>query len=239
MTTRWKRYGTIIGIFLLFVMGFFGTLVWNAVGRLQRGEIDLSKYSRPSDVTRSINGTASAVQKVDRALVESADDPSLGPADAKVTIVEFSEFQCPFSQEAFPIIKQVIAKYGDKVRFVFRDFPLSSIHPEAQAAAEAASCANEQNKFWALHDLFFLNQADLSGTALTAYATQARVDPVAFGACRQTTKYLSEVQRDVVDGVAAGVTGTPTFFVNGWRLEGVLSMDAWEKIIDYGLKKQL
>lgn len=240
MTEKWKRYGVVVGFVGVFALGFFAVLVWGAFGRLQRGEVDLTPYTQPGQVTRSSSGgDSSGVQKVDRALVETSDDPSLGAADAEVTIVEFGDFQCPFCQKAFPIIKQVLAKYQGSIRFIFRDFPLNTIHADAQATAEAGMCANEQQKFWQLHDLYYLNQNDLSETAITSYALQARIDPVAFAACRASKKYMAEVQRDVADGVAAGVGGTPTFFVNGWRLEGVLSMDAWEKIIDYGLKKQL
>lgn len=240
MTSRWKRYGIAIGIAMLFVLSFFGALVWNAFDRLQRGEVDLTRFTQPGQATRSSSAGASfGVQKVDRLLVESSDDPTLGPVDAAVTIVEFADFQCPFSQRAFPIVKEILAKYQGKVRFIFRDFPLNTIHPDAQPAAEASGCANEQQKFWQLHDLFFINQNDLSETNIVSYANQARVDGVAFAACRSSKKYQSEVQRDVQDGVTAGVTATPTWFVNGWRLEGVLPFETWEKVIEYGLKGKL
>lgn len=237
--TELKRYGMLIGVVALFVFGFFGYLVWSAYGRLTRGEIDIAQYTQPGKVTRSTAAKSASVRKVDRALVETSDDPALGPTDAAVTIVEFADFQCPFSQTAFPIVKDIIAEYGSKVRFQFRDFPLTDINPDAVRAAEAGACANDQGKFWQLHDLLFIYQANLTQADIVNNATQARIDTVTLEQCMAIGKYSSEVQDDFNDGVAAGVTGTPTWFVNGWRIEGVQSFETWKKIIDFGLKGKL
>lgn len=239
MQAKAKRYGILIGFVILFVLGFFSYLVWGAYGRLTRGEIDIAKYSQPSKVTRSKAAKSASVRKVDRALVETADDPSLGPSDAVVTVVEFGDFQCPFCQTAFPIVKDILAEYGGRIRFQFRDFPLTDLHPDAERAAEAGACANDQGKFWELHDLMYVNQANLGQADIVNDATQVRIDTATLELCMASGKYTSEVQKDFQDGVAAGVTGTPTWFVNGWRIEGVQSLETWKKIIDFGLNGKL
>lgn len=239
MTAQWRITGIAIVIVACVGLGFFGYLVWNAYGRLTRGEIDIAQYTQPSKVTRSTAAKGSSVRKVDRALVETSDDPALGPTDAVVTIVEFADFQCSFSQTAFPVVKDILAEYGKKVRFQFRDFPLTELHPDAERAAEAGACANDQGKFWQLHDLMYINQASLTQADIVNAAVQARVDTATLELCMGTGKYASEVKDDFDDGVAAGVTGTPTWFVNGWRIEGVQSLETWKKIIDFGLKGKL
>jgi protein-disulfide isomerase len=142
------------------------------------------------------------------------DDPSLGPADAPVTIVEFSDFQCPycarFQSDTLP---QILSNYGDRVRFVYRDFPLVSIHQYALKAAEAADCANEQGQYWPYHDLLFKNQSALDDASLKGYAASLGLDTGVFNQCLDTDKYRSEIQKDEQDGIAAGVQGTPAFAI--------------------------
>jgi len=151
------------------------------------------------------------------------DDPSWGPADAPVTIVEFSDFQCPycarFVTQTLPQIRQ---QYEGKVRFVFRDFPLSTIHENAEKAAEAAECANEQGKFWEYHDKLFSSQSALDVASLKSYASQLGLDTATFDECLDSNKYAEEIQKDVQDGTSYGVDGTPAFFVNGQLVVGAL-----------------
>jgi len=170
--------------------------------------------------------------------VSADDDPSQGPADAKVTVIEFSDFQCPycarFQTETLP---QIMQNYGDKVRFVYRDFPLTSLHANALKAAEASECANEQGAYWKYHDLLFQNQTALDDASLKNYAATLQLDTATFNQCLDSDKYLSEVQKDYQDGVTAGVQGTPAFFVNGMSISGAQPYTVFKAAIDQALAK--
>jgi protein-disulfide isomerase len=175
------------------------------------------------------------------------DDPSWGPADAPVTIIEFSDYQCPFClrfwSETLPQIRQ---EYEGKVRFVYRDFPLSSIHPWAQKAAEAAECADDQEMFWEYHDLIFENQGPLIEqlnaegldgvlTSFQTYAADLGLDTAAFNECLDSGKYTSEVLKDLQEGQSYGVQGTPAFFINGQLVSGAQPFASFKAVIDAAL----
>src|SRR5437763_208411 len=151
----------------------------------------------------------------------AAIGPARGPAQAKVTIVEFSDFQCPYCARAQPVMQEVLKTYGSDVRLVFRDFPLS-FHGDAAKAAEASHCADEVGKFWALHDWMFDNQRNLSVDELKAAAATLGLDRARFDRCLESGKYRELVQSNQRDGEKAGVTGTPAFFINGTMLKGAL-----------------
>jgi protein-disulfide isomerase len=161
-----------------------------------------------------------------------ATDPALGSASAPVTIVEFSDFQCPFCQRAVPTLKQVRAKYGDKVRLVWKDFPLTQIHPQAFKAAEAARCAAEQGKFWEFHDQMFGNQQALQPDALKKYAADMALDAPKFNDCMDSSKYAETVRNGVAAGQKLGVNSTPTLYINGRVLQGAQPMEVFEAMID-------
>ncbi|MBI4386395.1 MAG: thioredoxin domain-containing protein [Elusimicrobia bacterium] len=144
----------------------------------------------------------------------AADDPVKGPKDAAVTILEFTDFQCPWCQRSQEFVKRVEQKYKDKVRFVSRQFPLIRIHPRAKPAAEAALCAREQGKFWVFHEKLFEKQ-QLEDADFTRYAREAGLDKSQFEKCVKDHKYAARVDKDLLDGQRFGVQGTPTFFVNG------------------------
>lgn len=161
----------------------------------------------------------------------TSDDPSFGPKDAAVVIVEFSDFQCPFCRQAVPVVKEILKDYGDRVLFVYRDFPLESIHPQAVLAALAGECAHEQGGFWPMHDKIFENQEEISEANLKTYAVQIGLNSIQFGTCLQSAKYLAEVEQDLQDGIEAGVRATPTFFINGLKVEGAIPFNTFEQII--------
>jgi protein-disulfide isomerase len=164
-------------------------------------------------------------------------DPSVGNPSAPVTIVEFSDFQCPFCQRAAPTLKEVRAKYGDKVRVVWKDFPLTTIHPQAFKAAEAGRCAAEQNKFWELHDQMFGNQQALQPDNLKKYAADIGLDSGKFNECLDSSKYAEAVRNGVAAGQKLGVNSTPTLYINGRVLQGAQPLEAFSALIDDELAK--
>jgi len=155
-----------------------------------------------------------------------------GNPDAPITIVEFSDFECPFCRGSEELIKSLLAKYGDKVKVAYRDFPLRQNHSHAETAAEASHCASEQGKFWAYHDLLFANPAKLDNGGLLEQAHAAGLNETQFLSCLNTGKYRSAVDADVKAASRAHVGGTPAFFVNGVFIAGAQSAAVFEKTID-------
>jgi protein-disulfide isomerase len=167
----------------------------------------------------------------------AATDPALGAATAPVTIVEFSDFQCPFCQRASPTLKRLRETYGDKVRVVWKDFPLTQIHPQAFKAAEAGHCAAEQGKFWEFHDRMFSNQQALQPDALKKYAADMGLDAAKFNACMDASKYAERVRDGVAAGTRLGVNSTPTLYVNGRMLQGAQPYETFAAIVDEELQR--
>jgi protein-disulfide isomerase len=166
-----------------------------------------------------------------------ATGPAKGPESAPVTIVEFSDFQCPFCSRAKGTVDEVVKTYGDKVRLVFRHFPLS-FHQDAPKAAEASACAADQNKFWEFHDKLFSNQAALKVDDLKKAAADLGLDTARFNECLDSGKKAELVKKDQTAGEKAGVTGTPAFFINGIALSGAVPAEEFKAIIDSELSKK-
>ncbi|HVY40524.1 MAG TPA: DsbA family protein [Polyangia bacterium] len=143
-----------------------------------------------------------------------------GPADAPVTLLEYGDFECPFCGQAFWELKQLEQEVGERVRFVFRHFPLAQAHPHAGLAAEAAEAAGAQGKFWEMHDTLFTNQSALELSDLLGYADDLRLDKVRFTRDLEGHRFLPKVRRDFREGVRSGVNGTPTIFIDGQRWDG-------------------
>ena len=167
-----------------------------------------------------------------RAKVEVAGHPAKGPATAPVTIVEFSDFECPYCGGLFPTLKRIEDTYKDKIQIVYRQFPLNNIHPRAQKAAEASLCANEQNKFWQLHDAMFIDQKNLTVDDLKAKAATISLNAATFATCLDSGKHAAEIQSSLEEGSRLGVDGTPALFINGRYLGGNQPYDAIAKIIE-------
>jgi protein-disulfide isomerase len=168
----------------------------------------------------------------------AATDPSDGAASAPVTLVEFSDFQCPFCQSVAPTLKRVKQTYGDKVRIVWKDFPLTQIHPQAFKASEAAHCAGDQGKYWQYHDQLFGNQQALQMNDLKQYAADLGLDAAAFNACLDTSKYGERVRDGVAQGTTLGVNSTPTIYINGRLLSGAQPFDVIAAVIDEELARK-
>lgn len=179
--------------------------------------------------------------------VENGQLPILGNDDAKVTIVEFSDFQCPFCKAYIDDThEQLKEQYIDtgKVKFAYRHYPLTSIHPNAQLAGEASECANEQGKFWEYHDKLFAEQdtwspqtlADVSNSFVD-YAGELGLNTDQFKSCVESEKYKAKVEEDMAAGEQAQVDGTPAFFVNGYRLTGAQPFSEFQRVIEQELSK--
>lgn len=171
--------------------------------------------------------------------VDVAFDPARlrGNAKAPVMIVEFSDYQCPYCRSVEPTVKDVLAKYGDKVSFSYRDFPLTAIHSQAMIAAEASRCALEQGKFWEYHDQLFAS-SKLEKDTLVEYARGLKLNDKQFEACVTSEKYKADIEKDQQDGRKAGVNGTPGFFINGVELSGAQGREAFERLIDEELARK-
>src|SRR2546427_58800 len=179
-----------------------------------------------------------------------ADAPMLGRADAPVTLVEFSDYQCPFCQRFFATTLSALKKdYVDtgKVRYVFRDFPLDQLHPQARKAAEAAHCAGELGKYWEMHDVLFQHQKALAPPQLAEHARTVGVDGAKFDECLSSGRHAARVTRGLTDGAALGVQGTPTFVVGktkpgdvveGTPIRGAQPLETFRRIIDQKLAEQ-
>jgi protein-disulfide isomerase len=156
-----------------------------------------------------------------------------GPESAAVTVIEFSDYECPFCRRAEPVVEQMLKEYAGKVRFEYRHFPLESIHPQARGAAEAAVCADEQGRFWQYHEQLFAGESKgLAQPELLARAATAGLDVAAFQACIAAGRGRARVDADLSAGKQAGVSGTPAFFVNGVPYSGAIPIEEFRRAID-------
>lgn len=175
---------------------------------------------------------------VQRVTVTTDGQPSLGPEDAPVTIVEFSDYQCPYCEQWYTqVYKQLLASYPGKIRFVYRDLPLP-MHPEAIPAAEAADCAGAQDAYWKYHDALFSGQYPLGRAAYEHYAADLGLDTAAFITCLDDHHYLAAVNANASYAANLGLNGTPSFFINGRELIGALPIEQFKTVIDEELALQ-
>jgi protein-disulfide isomerase len=164
------------------------------------------------------------------------DDPATGPASAPIVVVEFADFQCPYCGQLTPVMKRIVATYGDRVRLVWKDFPLPN-HPDAMPAAEAAQCARDQGQFWAYHDRLFDNQDTLSLSNLKQWAADLGMDANRFNACVDAGTHRGLIEADVEEGNGYGVASTPTVFINGRAVVGAVPYESFAEIIEEELAR--
>ena len=222
--------GTIITLLVLVGAIMFAWRVVHYANLINSGELESTNLSFLNEF--SVGNALLETPIPDGAFdLVTEDDPSLGSSDAVVTIVEFADFGCSFSQKSSFVIRALARNYGDQIHYVYRDFPLDELHPDARLAAQAGHCANEQDKFWEYHDKLYLNQSDLSESALVNYAEQINLNVSRFTHCLDSGVYAKEVEQDYQDGFEAGVRGTPTFFINGNRIPGSIPEDIFNALI--------
>lgn len=231
-------------VFVLLIFSFLLGMLTNKVMYLENQVANGSNANAAAAAGDTVPSEALPPQVVD---VEPGNLPFLGNKDAKVTIVEFSDLQCPFCKKYLDEThEQIKEKYIDtgKVKFAFRHYPLNSIHPNAQIASEASECANEQSKFWEFHDKAFAEQDTWSPLTLTeatsafvGYAGELGMNADQFRSCVESEKYKAKVEADLEAGTQVQVDGTPAFFVNGYRLVGAQPFSEFERVIEEELKK--
>lgn len=170
----------------------------------------------------------------EKEIIEGAESYWLGAAKPKITIVEFADFACPYCQKSFSKIREIGLKYGKDVKIIFRNYPMHENSPEL---AMAARCAGEQGLFWLMHDKLFLNQDAVENQGLAEFANQIGADLNKFNSCMADGKYLELIKKDAANGEELGVTGTPTWFINGQKIEGDIPYELFNKIIEEMIKK--
>jgi len=215
-------------------------------GRLQGGSLDqlrqpIRQYltqQRMQDVREQYLETLKTKTSVKvlldpprQKIAASSESPAKGASSAPVEIVEFSDFQCPFCQRAYPTVQEVLKNYGDRIHFVYRHYPLPG-HPQAKPAAEAAACAAEQGKFWPYHDKLFSTAGKLGDAELKQDAVEVGLNAAQFNNCVDGHKFRAQVETDMKAGEEAGVTGTPAFFINGRSVSGAQPYEVFKKVID-------
>ncbi|MBI4367205.1 MAG: thioredoxin domain-containing protein [Deltaproteobacteria bacterium] len=172
-----------------------------------------------------------------RTKVEGGDNPSRGPANAPIQIVEWTDYQCPYCGSSRATLNQILATYGDKVRYTIRDFPLN-FHQYAMKAHEAAHCAGDQGKYWEMNQQLFGAQRAIEVPKLKEYAKQLKLNTAKFDQCLESGKHADKVRKNMEAGMASGVTGTPSFFVNGVNLSGARPFGEFKDVIDRELTKR-
>jgi protein-disulfide isomerase len=210
-----------------------GIAIGLVIGRATSDDPQTVLYGLPGAQAGNESPAAAPAKPVD---VDTSGSPAQGPADAKVTMVEFVDFECPFcGRYAHDTLPRIRREYGDRIRYVSRQFPLE-IHPDAPAAARAAVCAQEQGRYWQLHDLLFAHQDALGRRDLVRYAQQAGIDAAPFASCLRSDAAEALVQHDLADGRRYGVTGTPAFFVDGRLISGAQPYEQFKAALDAALK---
>jgi len=187
--------------------------------------------------TRSSESSVSTHHPFELSTPVNAIDHVLGPDHARVTLVEYGDFECPNCKQAAPAVKLLLDRFAERVRFAFRQFPLAEVHPHAMAAAEASECVGAQGRFWPMHDLLFENQLHLTEQHLRKYAERLRVDLARYTAEMDDHVYLQRVREHQQSGRDSGVRGTPTFFVNGKVQDVSFGMQSLFSAVEAALKR--
>lgn len=231
--TRAKIILTVVGGALVLLLAVAAIESWSFTQLIKQGAVDTldglsfaNKFSAEKNAAPTLSQTT--------ANVEAKDRPSMGSDNAPIRVVEFVDFSCPYSKEESAIVREVATANPERVWLQIRDFPIDDLHPNARAAATAAACVNEQGKYWAMYDTLFANQASdgsFTNADLRRYAIGVGADGTKFDACMKAGAAAARVKADADAGATAQVTGTPTFFVNGYKIDGAIPADFWQKIL--------
>jgi protein-disulfide isomerase len=222
--------GTIIFVIVLALVGAFAWKVLHYYNGIKNGTLSAETVfasSRPSTEAAIADLAAKAKGS---GVLATDDDPMKGSATAALTIVEFGDFSCPYTKSESFVMHALVVKFPEKIRYIYRDFPLDELRPGATMAAYAGYCAQQQGKFWEFHDEIFA-RGDLTVEGLLAIANDIGLNIPQYQICLDDPATQTEVQADLADGYAAGVKGTPTFFINGEKIEGAIPFDIFLQIV--------
>lgn len=240
-TTGGRIFLFLLTLGLLILLAFGGLVAYYTIQIARGNGAELAATIRSSRI--SVDSALAGNQQATLAVVDVAplmtpQTPIDGPADAPLTLVMFIDFECPFCQQAFPIVQQLRQTYGDALRVVFKHFPIASLHPLAYQASEAAACAWEQGSFWEYYELVF-QRKNLSSSALSSYAETLGLDMSLFEQCIDEQRYDTHINDDLQQGIAIGVRGTPTYVLNGRKIEGSVTKEEWDTLFVAALNNQL
>ncbi len=226
--------GLTAGIAIVSLVGFGALLLGgNADDAEAKPTANINVNANPAPAPTPAPEPAGDVTKLSPV---TSSDHIRGGSNAKVTLIVVSDFQCPYCGRHETTMNQLLDEYGDKIRIVWRNMPLTSIHPYAQKAAEAGECAGEQDKFWEMHDKMFANQSALTVDNLKQYAKDLGLNSSKFDSCLDSGKYTDKVNKQSAEAQAAGITGTPGTFVNNQLVKGAYPIETFKGIIDTLLK---
>lgn len=231
-----KIFLSLLAVVIILLLAFFALVGYYMLKIYSGNGAELTKQFQNARFTRVSNSQSAPNDLGDNgASLIRRHNPTIGKIDAPVTIFEFIDFECPFCQESYPIFKRVTEKYAPVVRVVFKHFPIDAIHPNAVLSANAGACAGEQKKFWEYYDTLF-REKTLEKNDLFTHAQSLHLSSPQFATCLKGRKYQISIDEDLADGLSVQVRGTPTYFVNGKRVEGVIDEAAWDRVILDALK---
>lgn len=221
----------LVGIILLVFGGFFGYYLWAQKFGSSEVQKELTERFTPSfSQAPGLNSSRSSQSNKDITPFIRTHNPTLGTEQASVTIVAFIDFECPYCQRSYPIFEQVIQKYGPAVRVVFKHFPIPAIHANSMGAAIGGTCAHDQQKFWPYYHKLFTEQ-NVTPENILSLGQRLNIDNTKFTNCLEQETFQKNVLEDMQDGISLGVQGTPTYFINQLKLEGVPDAKKWDSII--------
>lgn len=215
-----QRWGILLIIILAIILFFMAASAFYFLGEIKNAKLKLSQAGQ-------IRQLAESGQRYDAA---SGDHYWLGSANAKIIIVEFGDFACPVCLQSFPTIREIGLKYKNDIKFIWRDYPI--VQDYSATLALAGRCAGEQGLFWLMHDKLFQNQGVSQATELITLANQVGANVAKFEDCLNKQKYLPQIKKDLTDGQTFVIAGTPTYFINGYKLAGDVPYDIFVKIIE-------
>ncbi len=230
-----SKQGLIMGLgWGIAIVSFIGFIVFLSGGSVpgERIEKNVNQNANINSNTNDAQIPPEPVADVTKLSPVTNSDHILGDKNAKVTLIEFSDFQCSFCARHNPTLDKILSDYQGKVRLVFRHFPLTNIHPYAAKAAEASECANDQGKFWEMHDKLFANQDKLTVADLKQYAKDLGLNQSKFDGCLDSGKYTDQINKQSAEAQAAGITGTPGTFVGSELVKGAYPYETFKTLID-------
>lgn len=235
-----SRRSSILWFLLALIMLGLAAFIWQVAvyyQAIRSGEVSPILLQRLESSVSQLQANKN-VTDADLARLANSSAPSMGEVGAPVTIVEFLDYGCPYCRRSFEPVRELVTNRPQDVRLIIRDFPVEELHPGAIAAAIGARCAQEQGKFWAYHDkLFVMDVREFDDAQLSQAAREIGLDEAEWNTCRASEAVLAKIRKDVEDGLSAGVTGTPTFFFNGTRIQGALDRDMLKLLVDTFLKQ--